>query len=255
MDRKKQLNITSLITALLLSSGTNADKLDIKPFFNSDSKTGVFFEKRPELNSANDFLALQEKAWEFDGADLEHKKTGNKKTGNKKTGNKKATNCKTLNKLLKEGYTVVKVYEYKVVSARSVICSMWKEMASFKPYSISFMNNLSLNKKFAIKAPARFALLISNEEIKKAESADSWNSMSQIKKVEPVSDVQAIYNDDSGGTQKLTLMAKGDYNGDGIEDWLLHMANSVEGGSYSSTILYIITRTTADGPISLLKEI
>ena len=245
MNKRKQLKITSLITATLLSIGCNADKLEIKPFFNPNNKTGAFFENSPAFSSGSDFLALQEKSWEFDGADLERGKSGNKT----------ATNCQTLNKLIKEGYTAAKAYEYKFISARSVICSMWAELATFKPYSVSYMSDLSLNKDFATKAPPRFALLISNDDIKKAESAKSWNSMSQIKKVDPVNDMQAIYYDNSGGIQKLTLMAKGDYNGDGIEDWLMHMQNNVEGGSYSSTTLYIITRTKADGPITLLKEV
>ncbi len=245
MNNKKQLNIILLIIATLLSAGCNANKLDTKPYFNPNTKTGAFFEKAVVINSASDFLALQEKVWEFGGADLEHKKSGNKT----------AANCQTLKKLLKEGYTAAKAYEYKFISARSVICLMWTELATFKPYSVSFMSDLSLNKDFATKAPARFALLISNDDIKEAESAKSWNSMSRIKKVELVSDVQAIYHDDSGGIQKLTLMAKGDYNGDGIEDQLLHMRNNVEGGSYSSTTLYIITHTKPDGPIILLKEI
>ncbi|VAW73843.1 hypothetical protein MNBD_GAMMA10-1885, partial [hydrothermal vent metagenome] len=231
MNNKKKLNIVLLIMAALLSAGCNADKLKIKPFFNPNNNSDAFFQKPVVLNSANDFLTLHRKTWEFGGTDLKREKYGNKV----------AINCPTLKNLLNRGYTVVKAYKYKLVSAQSVICSMWKEMAAFKPYSISFMDNLSLNKAFATKAPARFALLISNEEIKKTGSASSWNSLSRISKVEPVSDLQAIYHDDSAGIQRLTLMAKGDYNDDGIEDWLLYMENSVEGGSYSSTAFYIIT--------------
>ncbi len=244
MNNKKQLNIILLITAALLSSGCNADKLDIKPFFNPNNQSASFFEKPVAFNSESDFLAVQKKTWEY-GTDLKHKKFDNKA----------ATNCQALKNLLKEGYTAAKEYEYGFVNVRALICSMWKEMATFKPYSVSYISDLSLNKNFAIKAPARFALLISNDDIKEAESAKSWNSMSRIKKVEPVNDMQAIYYDSTGGIQRLTLMAKGDYNGDGIEDRLLFMENSVEGGSYSTEYVYIITRTAADGPITLLKEI
>jgi len=243
MNNKKQLKIILLIAAALLSAGCNADKLDIKPFFNPNNQSASFFEKPFAFNSESDFIAVQKKTWEY-GTDLKHKKSGNKT----------ATNCQALKKLLKEGYTAAKEYEYGFVNVRALICSMWKELETFKPYSVSYMNDLSLNKNFATKAPARFALLISDEEIKKAESAKSWNNVSQIKKVDPVNDMQSIYYDNTGGIQRLTLMAKGDYNGDGIEDWLLFMENSVEEGSYSTEYVYIITRTKADGPIILLKE-
>jgi len=132
---------------------------------------------------------------------------------------------------------------------------MWEQMGSFKSYKVSHLSKLSLNKDFATQAPASFALTISDEQTKKAEAAANWNEVSKIKKVTRQNDMQSTFYDHSGGVQRLSLMAKGDYNGDGIEDQLFYMENSVEGGSYSSAKAYIITRISPDAPVKLLKEI
>jgi len=78
--------------------------------------------------------------------------------------------------------------------------------------------------------------------------------MSHIQKIVPVNDAQAIYYDNSGGIQRLTIMAKGDYNQDGIEDMVLYIENSVEGGDYYSSYSYIVTQLTADAPYTLIKQ-
>ncbi|MBH0059394.1 hypothetical protein I6F65_20865 [Pseudoalteromonas sp. SWXJZ94C] len=104
------------------------------------------------------------------------------------------------------------------------------------------------------KMPPELSLIISNDDERRLAKASSWEEMSHIKKVEPVNDDQAIYYDNSGGIQRLTIMAKGDYNQDGIEDIVLHMANAVERGSYSSSYGYVLTRLTADAPYTLIKQ-
>jgi len=244
MHRNIKLNYIVLVSSVLLGSGCNAASTEINPYFNKNNQSAAFFDNSVVLGSASDFLSILDKAWDYP-SDLKHKKLGNKTV----------SNCLQLKKHISDGFYAAKAYEHAFISAQSVICSMWEQMASFKPYKISHMNKLSLNKEFAVLAPARFALLISNDQVKKAEAAASWNAVSKIKEVKAHSEMQSTYYDYSGSIQRLTLMAKGDYNGDGVEDQLFYMENSVEGGSYSSAKAYIITRMTVDAPIKLLKEI
>ncbi|TMO40552.1 hypothetical protein, partial [Pseudoalteromonas ruthenica] len=75
-----------------------------------------------------------------------------------------------------------------------------------------------------------------------------------INKVGPVSEDQGVYYDTYGSIQRLTLMAQGDYNGDGIEDAIFYMENGVDGGSYSSVNTYIVTRLQQGAPITLLAK-
>jgi len=242
MYRKVKLNHAALVFSVLISSACSAASPAIEPYFNKDNQSSAFYDNALALSSASDFLSTLEKTWDYP-SELKHKKLGNKTV----------SSCQQLKKHINDGFHAAKVSEHAFVSAQSVICSMWEHMGKFKSYKTSHMNQLSLNKDFANLAPASFALMISDEQIKKAQAASSWNNASKIKQVKSHSKVQSTYYDHSGSIQRLTLMAKGDYNADGIEDQLLFMENSVEGGSYSSTKAYIITRLTANGPIKLLK--
>jgi len=237
------LYLTSILTALL-SAPCSASTPETEPYFNPNNQSGAFFDKTLILNSTSDFVATQEKNWDF-ATELKHEKLGAKT----------ASSCLQLKKLIAEGFAATKAYEHAFVSAQSAICSMWKLVEKFKPYTTSFISELTFNQDFSLQVPARFALLISNDDIKKAESASNWNDMSKIKQVKSLNPKQAIFYDDSGSIQRLTLMAKGDYNADGIEDRLFFVENSVEGGSYSSTKIFIITRLSTDEPIRLLEEI
>jgi hypothetical protein len=72
--------------------------------------------------------------------------------------------------------------------------------------------------------------------------------------VEAIDETSAIFVDNSGGSQRLNIRAKGDYNGDGIEDMLLSTSNTVEGGSYHSVDYFILTRLSSEAPFTLLKQ-
>jgi len=54
--------------------------------------------------------------------------------------------------------------------------------------------------------------------------------------------------------QELSLIARGDFNHDNIEDILLFAQNNVVGGSYVSFHLFWLTKEDADSPITLIKE-
>ena len=244
MYQKIKLNFSVLAFSMLLSAGCNATATEFAPYFNKDNQSGAFFDNALILKSASDFSSALEKNWDYP-TDLKHKTLGKKSV----------SSCQQLKKSINDGFTAAKVYEHKFVSAQSTICSLWKHMAAFKAYKISHLGELPLNKDFAKQAPASLALVISDEQEKKVKMAASWNDFSKIKKVTSHSKTKSTFYDNSGGIQRLSLMAKGDYNGDGIEDRLLFMENSVEGGSYSSTNAYIITRVSPGAPITLLKEI
>ncbi|TOQ19000.1 hypothetical protein CGH01_16515, partial [Vibrio parahaemolyticus] len=56
------------------------------------------------------------------------------------------------------------------------------------------------------------------------------------------------------GYQKVTLLATGDYNDDGLEDVILLKENSVLSGSYGSTHGYVLSRLHENGSYELIKE-
>ncbi|NMU87725.1 ATPase, partial [Vibrio parahaemolyticus] len=54
--------------------------------------------------------------------------------------------------------------------------------------------------------------------------------------------------------QVITVVAKGDYNADGIEDIVIEKENSVLSGSYSSSHGYVLTRMSEQASFTVLAE-
>jgi hypothetical protein len=62
----------------------------------------------------------------------------------------------------------------------------------------------------------------------------------------------AVFVDSDGASQTLSVLARGDWNGDGIEDLMLKREISLEGGSYSAVGLALITRAVNADRYTLL---
>ena len=66
----------------------------------------------------------------------------------------------------------------------------------------------------------------------------------------------ANYTDGTGADIRVKIFAFGDFNGDGVEDVVVQSSWQGKGGSvdFQGEPL-ILTRTTADGPLSLIKRL
>ncbi len=106
-------------------------------------------------------------------------------------------------------------------------------------------------------APASFYLAISDDsqlEVQRAQEAALT-----LKQFRPdthfrqaTADTVRIDVDDT--IQDVQLLARGDFNADGIEDWLLRIDSRVAQGSYGTSSLWLITSQGADRPLSVLKR-
>lgn len=119
----------------------------------------------------------------------------------------------------------------------------------------TFLSGLLFDNKLPDKLPAQLALVISEAESAKLlnnKKIKYWSHINKITSVSKNSINHATYTHDSG-SQELELVAKGDFNADGIEDMLLTSRDSVEGGTYSATRLFVLTKLSKDVAIELLE--
>jgi len=215
----------------------------IEPTFIKENSTYAFFDKQISLTQAKDFSNLDTKTWSYE---FELKSSEGKY--------EEVETCEALTEKIKNGYQAFRYSEQKVVNARKLTCEMWRVMSKLTSSDVSYLRGFEHNLNLPMKMPPELSLIISKDDERNLAKANNWEEMSHFKKVEPLNKDQAIYYDNSGGIQKLTVMAKGDYNNDGIEDMVLDMTNGVEGGSYSSTYGYVVTRLAADAPYTLIKQ-
>ncbi|MDO6764915.1 hypothetical protein [Agarivorans sp. 1_MG-2023] len=237
---KNKLTFLSLLT--VFGCQTVGADVSIPAYFSEYNKSTSFFMDAVKTDKPEAFSSMYKSKWYFD-ADLK----------NQEGDVVKVSTCTDLVANLQNGYTSLNDYEYGYVYASNHICESWSELSKLSSAKKSFLADLSFNESFAKNVPPQLALVISNETEERLATAVSWDDMFSIERVEELNEEQAIFYSE-GSIQKLTLMAKGDYNGDGIEDLLLYMENSVEGGSYSSVHAYVLTRLSESAPYTLLKQ-
>jgi hypothetical protein len=215
----------------------------IDPSYSEHNKTNGYFTEPVIVTTSAEMVRALALPWYF---------SDNMRHDNGKVVD--VNSCASMIELTTQGYSALKTNEQEMFDAMFHICKTWQIMADFKASKQSFLGDIEFNKAFSNITPPQLALVISRDDERRLAKSASWEDMSQIKSVEKLNNEQAIFVDSTGGKQKITLMAKGDYNGDGIEDVLFYMENSVEGGSYSSVYAYVLTRLSSDVPFTLLKQ-
>lgn len=137
-----------------------------------------------------------------------------------------------------------------------IMCLATRAISKAVPPHISTFKELKFNKNLPGLLPAKMAMFTSSSEEKRILAKKSIKHMSQVYKIIKVkqhSRYDTTYYED-GQKQKLQLVAKGDFNHDGIEDYLISSQESVQGGTYSALRLYLVTRRPGQPDYTLLKE-
>ncbi|MCF6325363.1 MAG: hypothetical protein L3J89_13760 [Gammaproteobacteria bacterium] len=112
-----------------------------------------------------------------------------------------------------------------------------------------------LNEFMPEKFPSALAFQTSTREAGKNANDKSkryWNDINQNLQFEAISkDRVKFFND--GGTQNISLVGRGDFNTDGLEDVLISSRDSVEGGSYFNFRLFALS-VNEKGEWQLIEE-
>jgi len=240
---KNKLKYLLTISTLLNITACTATTKTIAPYYGKHIPIVSLLVEPIALQSKTDIEKIKAAKWFFEGE--------------VKKGNEIITynSCDTLLMLDAKGFKATNDREQAANEMNINSCNLFNEIKFLNTSKISYIDNELLTINFPNIAPPEFAFIISRDDERKLKSAKSWQEMSHIKKIEKRDEEQVIYYDNSGGMQSLSIVAKGDYNQDGIEDVIFSMENSVIEGSYSATEAYIITRLSIEAPYTLLKQL
>ncbi|HCD5139844.1 ATPase [Vibrio parahaemolyticus] len=240
------LNHLSLLVifplTLLVSESVIASRL-IQPQYLDSERTDLFFAREIAQPSQENIDMRNSFDW---GYELELSRTSGE--------TKSVSNCKDLTTANLAGFTAAKAYEYGAFKAYLMQCQTWSEMAKLAASKRSFISKLKLDDNFPKFAPSALAFVISDESEEKVKTLSTWDEADHIQSTRVVSEVRAEYFDATGGFQVITVVAKGDYNADGIEDIVIEKENSVLSGSYSSSHGYVLTRMSEQASFTVLAE-
>ncbi|MFL1405875.1 hypothetical protein ACJO2E_11100 [Marinobacter sp. M1N3S26] len=102
-----------------------------------------------------------------------------------------------------------------------------------------------LTEELPERLPKSLALITSESEAQRImtdPAISSWGDVNDITKMDRMSEHRVVYHLDSG-QQTLSIHGRGDFNGDGDEDVLVSVQDTVEGGSYYDLRLFVLSVT------------
>jgi len=160
--------------------------------------------------------------------------------------NKKTREVDTCNSILaayNDGFEAMVYSQHSNYIAIVKRCKAITIAIEMMPSTISYLNS-SLDKAAISELPTAMAFITSTNErasILANTSLKTLNDVTPIEKFIQVNDyefkVEAL-----GGLQTMLVLAKGDTNGDQIEDLLIEVGNAAIGGSYHATYIFVLSK-------------
>jgi hypothetical protein len=167
------------------------------------------------------------------------------------------TNCTECLEYTKEGFTAKSDRELRRLKSMGVDCLALVALKGAVPARRSYLDGFSLDSQAVKYLPPTLGLVLSQDDLKKVSAAESrgtsWKEYEPNLKVESENQDRASIENQTALT-RLQTYARGDFNGDGIEDLLLRVDNLSKQGSYSNSRLLLLTRTSTYGKLRLVKE-
>jgi hypothetical protein len=214
-------------------------------WFPGFAMAGLLLKEKPPARNQQDIKALLGEPWymPFDLINLQTKKVFS------------ADRCSQVLPTITQLETD-KPYEFPPFIYLTAMCVAAESIAKARPAQYSFLSSFKLDADFPLHAPKNLALVISVSEwerISQNTKIVSWADVETVKLVSKKDGYQAKY-DLTGAYQEVSLIARGDFNHDNIEDILLYAKAHVVGGSYVSYRLFWLTKTDENSPLTLIRE-
>lgn len=147
----------------------------------------------------------------------------------------------------------------RILRAWASTCYGARAIAAAMPAAQSHVEGLVLDEVTVRSLPPAMGFVISRDDERKVAQleAEGGTLGDYIGGAGVVlgEDGGATISDEWGGHQSLKVRANGDFNRDGVADLLVSTSSWVEGGSYWSQQLWIITRDEPGAPLRMLEEI
>jgi hypothetical protein len=135
-------------------------------------------------------------------------------------------------------------------------CLILRELQRATPATSSHVAELKWDEHVLSLLPPPLAINVSDEWTRKAEEAaargKSWPAFDKSATAATDGPDQIVVHGD-GFVERVILWGRGDFNGDGVEDLLVQTLDTLTGGTYRNTRLFILTRKTPRGKLSVVR--
>lgn len=248
----------ALVGALALAACATAQpaegRLDVEWF--EGFGMGQFLEPPRELVSQSDVIAAIDSPWYYDREVAIYTADGELERPALVLGS-----CADYLALQKRVWPV-HISDSDAFMALAMRCKAAKLIASAERADRSFVRGLAFDRDLPGLLPPELTIAVSSSEVERVGAAradESWDDLAGIARNERCNSREGehcrIYYDDTAGRQKVQLVARGDFNADGVEDVLISSGDSLEGGSYWVLRMFVLTRRSPDGDYELLEQL
>ncbi|MGJ4748518.1 hypothetical protein ACQV5M_19310 [Leptospira sp. SA-E8] len=162
------------------------------------------------------------------------------------------SSCDEFMQARQAGLSPVAESKRNTYAKRGLLCIAGKLTLSAKDVNISYLDDLRIDKKIASHIPAKFGYFVNPKEIKDFGNK-SWADIekmtsSSVKKNEEVK-FESKY-----AIHFVEKIASGDFDGDGVEDFLLDIVHGSKEGTHAIEFLLLVTRLKEGGAVKVIKS-
>lgn len=141
-------------------------------------------------------------------------------------------------------------YETAAFTELAANCHAASLIAAAQPSRHSFIDNRLIDETLPQRIPSQLAMITSSSEQALISSGKTWVQVNTFTKFTAKLPDAGLYEHHQG-EQELAEMARGDFDGDGLEEVLLSSFDRVSGGSYAGMRLFLVSRKVSGQPYQL----
>lgn len=135
-------------------------------------------------------------------------------------------------------------------------CLVLRELQLATPATSSHVAELKWDEHVLLLLPPQLAINVSDELIRKAKEAaargESWSNFDKSATAGRDGPDQIVVQGD-GFVERVILWGRGNFDGDGVEELLVQTLDTLTGGTYRNTRLFILTRKSPHGKLSVVR--
>lgn len=252
----KKQNIFKFILPLFLAMASAcADSNDASKYSNKEIPVTIFdgmllgslLAEPEELSKSDQLESSLSKDW-YAGVYVMYKEDASTQ--------QEVKNCQDYFKASQGNKQPVKEYERSAYIEFGLMCLAARDIVNARPAGKTFVVSFELNQNTPKIMPKQLAMLLSEAQYKamlEDKNKVYWGDVNQILGLDKIAHNKVVYNLASA-QQEISIVAKGDFDKDGIEDLLITARDTVLDGSYNSLRMFLMTKITSKADFVVLKE-